>query len=327
MKARSLTLISALALAAALVLSSCAVPTPTRTPSGSASPSPSVSATPVASEHDLLSPGLAQQVVAQLVEATNGKPVVRVVIARTQVRLTYIDDGDRPRSMVWLGGVITPSDDGTDLVAATSFDPNSFNLSDVAQLFATAAQISGSHDKQELQINEYDHKRILMTVTTSPESSTIFFDRDGALVPRLNLSLENDLAAGLNDVYDTRLFVVEVGVTVDSTDPMTSANQAWADVVTTPGVIERRIRTATVPMFATQRRETPSTQQFDRTAINPEVISQLIRTAPLQLEQPDATVISVTVSQPLGADQPRITIEAAGSRLVTDLAGTKIDNP
>lgn len=312
-----------------LALSSCAATLPAQTTSRS--PSPSMSATPSASaipaSHDLFAPGLAQQVVSELVTAAAGKPVVRVVINRTQARLTYIGDGDRPRSMVWLAGVITPSDDGTDLVAATSFDPNTFNLSDVASLFTIAAQVSGSAERQELQINEYDHRQILMTVTTSPESSTVFFDRDGNPIPRLDLTVDKDLAIGLNDVYYHRRFVLTVSVTVDSADVMSSADQVWVDVLDTPGVVERRIRTATVPMFITRHRETPSTLPFDQTVIDPAVIGQLIRTAPLLLEQPDVTTVTVTVNQPADADQPRITVESGGSKVVTDLMGNKIENP
>lgn len=325
--ARRLTLIPASVLAVAVALSACSVSAPTRTPSvqTSASALPSPSAIPA--DHDLLSPGLAQQVVAELVAAADGKPVVRVVISRTQARLTYIDDGDRPRSMVWIAGIITPSDDGTDLVAATSFNPNTFNLSNIAELFSVAALLSGSVERQELQINEYDHKQVLMTVTTSPESSTVFFDRNGDLIPRLDFSLEENLAAGLESVYGTRMLIQEAGVTIDSANPMGTGNQVWADVVTVPGVVERRIRTATVPMFQTQRREAPTNQPFDRSLIDPAVINELIRTAPEQLEQPDATTVTVRVNQPATADEPRITVEAGGAKLVTDLAGTKIDNP
>lgn len=309
------------------MLSSCAMPSPTAQSSPTtAASTPSASASVLAAESDLYSPGLAQQVVSELVDATGGEPIVRVVISRTQARVTYIGSGDRPSSMVWSNGVITPSDDGTDLVAATSFDPNTFDLSDIAALFTEAALLSGSNEKQELQINEYDHGQVLMTVTTTPESSTVFFDRDGAPIPRLDLTDDADLAAGLDDVYDTRLLVLQVGVTVSAGDTAGVGDQVWADVVTTPDMVERRIRTATVPMFLTQRHETPSNQQFDQTLIDPAVIAQLIRTAPVQLEQPDATDVTITVDQPSDADAPQITVAAGGQQMITDLDGVKIES-
>ena len=44
-------------------------------------------------------------------------------------------------------------------------------------------------------------------------------------------------------------------------------------------------------------------------------------------QQPDVTTVTVTVNQPADADQPRITVESGGSKVVTDLMGNKIENP
>lgn len=295
------------------------IPAPSGSPSPSAVPNPSPSASATSSipaAHDLFTAGLAQEVVVELVAAADGKPVVRVVLDRTKARLTYVDEGDRPRSLVWQAGTITPSDDGTDLVAAVSFDPNRFNLTDVAVLFATAAELSGSSTRQELQINDYDHGEVLMTITTSPESSTVFFDRDGTPIPRLDLDVDADLARALDDVLASRALVVEVGIT--------RGQQVWTDVVVGPGVIERRIRPVNMPMYLAQRRETPNTQQFDASLVDPAVLGLLLRTAPGLLgKQPDSPV-SLRVLQPMDADKPRIMVDADGAQLVTDLAGAPI---
>lgn len=303
----------------ALLLSACANPAPTLTASPTASPTTSGSA-----GRDLFSPGLAQEVVAELVAAAEGKPVVRVVLDRTRARLTYVDTGDRPRSMVWLAGVISSSDDGTDLVAATSFNPADFNLINVAVLFATAARLSGSENHQELQINEYDHGGVLMTITTSPESSTVFFDREGTLIPRLRLSTDAGLSIGLNDILENRIYVVAVGATITNTS---ASSQLWADVVATSGVLERRIRPANMPMYLTKRRETPTTTQFDSSLIDPQVVGRLIRTGPSMLGKPNGSPLTLTITQPADQPAPRITVDVGSSQLVTDLAGAPIENP
>lgn len=279
------------------------------------SPGTSVTAT-IPAAHDLFTPGLAQQAVTELVAAAEGKPVVRLVLDRTRARLTFVDAGDRPRSLVWQAGVITPSDDGTDLVAAASFDPARFNLTDVAALFATAADLSGSSTRQELQINEYDRGRIFMTITTSPESSTVFFDLDGVPVPRLDFAVDADLAAGIQDVLVNRLLVVEVGLDHPS--------QIWVDVVTSPGILERRIRPANQPMYYTQRRETAATSEFEASLIDPAVLARLIRIAPgLYGKQPDSPV-SLRILQPADAAAPRVEVGVGASELVTDLAGAPL---
>lgn len=296
-------------------------PTPTPTPTqpsatsavSSASVTPSPSTLPVA--YDLFTKGRAAEVVAQLVAAADGKPVVRVVLNRTSARLTYVDEGERPRSVVWQAGRISPSDDGTDLVAATSFDPLRFNLSDIETLFATAAEVSGSKSRQELQINEYDHGQIYLTVTTTPESSTVFFDRDGVLVPRLDFSVAQDVATGIADVLENRLIVIEIGM---------NADQVWADVLVSPGVVERRIRPANQPMYLTQRRENPPGGQFEASMVDPEVLARLMRIAPDLVGEVSGSPVAVRVFQPVVDAQPQILVDVDGTQLVRDLSGVPL---
>lgn len=265
--------------------------------------------------YDLFTQGRATEVVAQLVAAAEGRPIVRLVLNRTSARLTFVADGERPRSVVWQAGRISPSDDGTDLVAATSFDPLRFNLSDVEGLFATAADVSGSKSRQELQINEYDHGEIYMTVTTTPESSTVFFDRDGVLVPRLRFAVEEDVAIGVADVLAGRLIVIEIGM---------KAEQVWADVLASPGVVERRIRPANQPMYLTQRRETPAGGQFEASLVDANLLARLMRVAPDLVGEEPGSPVSLRVVQPDADAQPQIMIDVNGAQVVTDLSGAPL---
>lgn len=299
--------------------SSPTTPSPTATPSGSGATLANATATPLPVAYDLFTKGRATQVVAQLVAASDGKPVVRLVVDRTRARLTYVDEGDRPRSVVWEAGKISPSDDGTDLVASTSFDPLMFDLSDVETLFQIAATISGSSARQELQIVEYDHGQIYMTVTTTPESSTVFFGRDGVPVARLNLTLADNLATGISDALVDRSLVVEVGVS--------GSDQVWVDVVLSPGIVERRIRPANQPMYLAQRRETPSGEQFDAALIDPQVLALLMRTAPGLLGEDPAAPVSLRITQPAGASAPRVALQVESAQLITDLAGEPLLEP
>lgn len=304
-----------------ILLSGCIHATPANPEGRPGSPSvPSTPATPsIPAAHDMLTPGLAQEVTAELVAAAGGDPIVRLVLDRTRLRITYVAEDARPRSLVWQAGAITPSDDGTDLVTAVSFDPNRFNLTDVATLFTTAAGLSGSNTRQELQINEYNHGQVLMTITTTPESSTVFFDREGVLIPRLDLGIDADLARGLGDVLDGRVMVVQIGIT--------RSQRVWADLVVSPGIVERRIRPVNMPMYLTQRRETPGTEQFDASLVDPAVLGLLLRTAPGLLGEDPGTPVSLQVFQPEDAPAPRIVVDVAASQLVTDLAGAPLTEP
>lgn len=311
------------------MLASCAPAGPTAASSLPTAPSsapttpsvrPSASGSDaLAPEHDLFTPGLAQQVVADLVAAAGWKPVVRVTIDRGQARLTYVDSGDRPASVLWRAGKITPSDDGTDLVAAASFDPTAFELGDIAGLFRQAAEVAGSAARQELQLTEYDHGEVLMTVTTTPESMTVFFDATGQLIPRLDYSQGADIATALAEVTTGRLLVVAVGIDDDQ--------QVWADVVAGPGIVERRFRPANVPMYLAQRRETPASTQFDHALIDPNILGLLLRTGPGLLEQPATAPVTLLVEQPITASEPQISITVNGAELTTDLSGVPVSQP
>lgn len=303
-----------LSIVLAVLLGACANPPSTR-PLHSPTPTPEPT---VSAAHDLLSPGMAEKVVADLVNAAQGRPIVRVVIDRTRARLTYVGEGNRPHSIVWLAGVISPSDDGTDLVSTTkSFDPTRFNLSDVATLFTLAGMISGSTSRQELQINEYDHGQVYLTVTTSPESTTVFFDRDGILITQLDLTRDHHIAKGVEEVLDGRAFALELGFTSDQ--------QVWADVLASPGVIERRIRPLQRPMYLSQRRETPAGLPFDVGQIDLLVVGRLSRTAPALLDKPAASPVTLTIDQPAQATEPQITISVDGAQLELDLAGSPVE--
>ncbi|MGI5951598.1 MAG: hypothetical protein ACOX61_07100 [Brooklawnia sp.] len=294
----------------AMVLAACSNP-----PVGRPSPTPTPTATAShAQPHDLLAPGMAEEVVERLVQAADGRPIVRVIIDRTRAHLTYLGEGDRPASFTWLAGVVSPSDDGTDLALdATSFDPNRFNLSNIAALFQVAGMIAESTSRQQLQITEYDHGQVYMSVTTSPESTTVFFDQDGILIPQLDLTADADIAEGIDAVLDGRVFVVELG--------FSETEQVWADVLAGAGVLERRIRPLRRPMYLAQRRESPGTQLFDATQLDVAALGRLLRGATIMLEQPPDTPVVIRITQPADAPAPLITIEAGGSQLVTDLSG------
>lgn len=307
------SLVSAIAVVLTVLLGACTNPPAVR-------PSPSPTRTPtstISAAHDLLAPGLAEEVVAALVEAAHGRPIVRVVLDRTRARLTYVGDGNRPRSIVWLAGVISPSDDGTDLVSTTkSFDPTRFNLSDVATLFTLAGMISQSTSRQELQINEYDHGQVYMTVTTSPESTTVFFDQNGILIKQLRLNRDADIAHGIDEVLAGRALVLELGFQDD---------QLWADVLASPGVIERRIRPLQRPMYLSQRRETPSGVPFDIGQVDPATLGRLLRTAPALLGRPASSPVTLQIAQPADASEPQITVTVDGEQLELDLSGAPIE--
>ena len=303
-----------------LLLTGChfhASPTPTPTPSApgnSATPSRSTTLS-IDPAHDLFTPGLAAQVVAELAGKARG-PIVRVVIDRTQVRLTYVASGDRPATLKWTKGETTESDDGTDLVTATPFDPAAFNLTDIAALFAQASEIAGDDTRQELQINEYNLGQVLMTVTTNPETTTVFFNADGTLIPRLDLTDNEALATAIADATAGQ---APDAVVIDRDQ------QVAADYRRPNGIVERRIRPMTGPVYITRRKETLSTIAFDPAQIDVAVVGRILRTYPGMLSNSSASPITITISREAEDPQPRLRVAVGNQVEVLDLTGVPVD--
>ncbi len=180
------------------------------------------------------------------------------------------------------------------------------------------AAVSGSSSQQELQINEYNQGRVLMTVTTNPETSTVFFRHDASLISRLDFSTEQGLAEGLRDAVDGAQQVIAVGLLADN-------GGLFVDVIAEEGVVERRIRQAALPMFSSRRKQpTTAALTFDPTLISAAAITQQttsLRTLPQA--EPDASVLfTIAVDPKLGV--PVITFNAAGTTVITDLAGNDL---
>ena len=202
----------------------CLLAAPSALPTAAVSPT----RTPVI---DLTQDGNARRAVDELAARAGDGPVIRVTVNAFEATLTYLEPKDTPLplktpspaaatdfqavSLGWVGGVIEELDSDVAYIQQTTFSPADYNLEAVARMFRDAAAVSGSSSQQELQINEYNQGRVLMTVTTNPETSTVFFRHDASLISRLDFSTDNsaascgqDLAAGragrIGAVHDRR---------------------------------------------------------------------------------------------------------------------------
>lgn len=313
-----------------LLLAACAAPTPV---GSSAQPTTGISPTrtPLI---DLTQDGNARIAVDELAARAGDRPVIRVTVNAFEATLTYLEPKAAPlpvktpsasaptdyeaMSLGWVGGTIEELDSDVAYIQQTTFNPAEFNLEALARMFQDAAAVSGSSSQQELQINEYNQGRVLMTVTTNPETSTVFFRHDASLISRLDFSTEQGLGEGLRDAVDGAEQVIAVGLLPDN-------GGLFVDVIAEEGVVDRRIRQSTLPMFSSGRKQsTTSAVTFDPGLISPAVIAQQTTSLPtLQQAEPDASVLfTIAVDPRLGA--PVITFNVAGTTVITDLAGNDL---
>ena len=261
---------------------------------------------------ELLAPGAAQKVVGELLgQIADPSSVVRLRITGDQARLTYVDEWSKPVSEIWRDGKITTQDEGTDTVVSSSFDPRDFNISDVGAMFEKSAQLCGSAENQELQITEYANSKILMTVSTTPESSTVFFRPDATVIMPLDFTSAEDVSQALTEAVGPSTRILAAGLTAD---------QLCVDVASGPGTVTRRIRKTSVPVYSLQRKQSISDEPFAPSLIDAKILAEKFAVA----AESESKDFVATVKQQEDEDHPFINFSYGGTQELTSLDGTPI---
>lgn len=270
--------------------------------SGSASPSdsptPSASVTllpdsdfPLSYEiPQTLIDGGAAVVVAKLHAVAQQLPVLKVDITKDEARLTALTPDKSVVSYAWRDGLITPVDSDLQYLEQATFDPATFPLDNVARMFDVADLRGVRGEVQTLQIVEYRAGEVLMTVTSRPETSTVFFRPDGTAIAELGLTSVDDITAGLAEV------------TLDSTEAyavgFSSARGYWADLPDAEdGVILNRSRTGGLPTFETRRSEATALSTFSPTLLNPAALARSVAAYQESPEQECEVVVDMSLQR------------------------------
>ncbi|MDR1355460.1 MAG: hypothetical protein LBJ43_04290 [Propionibacteriaceae bacterium] len=251
-----------------LVTACTAWSNPNKTPSVSLIPP---SATPA---YGLLLPGAAAAALAELQTKVGDAPILRVTLTAQQATLTYLDIAtERPMTLRWENNVIEQLDLGIVWVNQASFKLSDFVLDDLGAMFRAAAEVSGSDINQELQITEYNEARVLMSVTTSPESVPVFFYPNASMVNQLDFTTSGGVKEAIRDSCVTAR-VLAIGL---------DQQGFWADIRRDVETIERFIRPAGLPVYSTLRSQSSELTEFDCALADAEVISNLLVRLPAEL--------------------------------------------
>ncbi|SHJ73688.1 hypothetical protein SAMN02745244_03150 [Tessaracoccus bendigoensis DSM 12906] len=313
-----------IAVACALLLSSCS---PTGSGEGitaqpTISSSPSVSSvapttTPVPEEQfpisypitNSLISGDAADVVARLHEVAGNQPALKVDLTSKQATLTALLPDDRVASYRWENGEITEVDSDIQYLGQATFDPAEYPLASLGRMF-DIADLRGVRGELVLQIVEYRAGQIIMTVTSRPESRTVFFRKDGTAVASLGLTSVADLTEGIGDVVgdSTEAYSVTVSPTAGYSADLPDDEQ---------GVVLNRTRPTDMPTFETRRSGLPSGGTFDPALIKPEALAKAIaRTQNTPSEQ-----CSVTIDMTQNRSAPVARIQCGSSTSYADMDG------
>ena len=294
----------ALAAVFVLLLAGCVFPgarqTPTTSPTG----------------RDFTVPGAAAAMVQQLLARAGHRQALMVEVTTGTVQVSVLTTDHKPVTWAYREGEIEQVPSDLAYVDQATFDVSEFNLSDVGGLFRAAASMSGSEENQSLTIVDYSAGEVMMSVSTVPESRTVFFNPDGSLLEQLNFDAPGGIARGIEAITGYRTMVYSL--TVDS------VQGAWVEYPGEDEKVIRRTRTAKVPVTTNVRAETVDLPLISAARVDPEVIWRVLDSVRGTPDVPEDAPWNVVADDRDRVGLPRLHFTIGPKTLVTDLAGNLV---
>ncbi|MCC6494854.1 MAG: hypothetical protein IT193_01200 [Propionibacteriaceae bacterium] len=270
---------------------------------------------PTPSEPDFTKPGAAVAMVDSLLAEAGSRRALMVEITESSVQVSVLTADDQPVTWAYRGGKSAEVTSDLAYVDQATFDVSEFNISDVGALFRAATNMSGSEEKQGLTIVDYSGGEVTMSVSTFPESQTVFFNPDGSLLQVLNFDAPGGIDDGVAEVLESRFTVYSVTIQSDQ--------GVWAEFPgTEDGTTVRRTRTAKVPVTTNIRNETVDLPLISTSRVRPEVIWELVDDLRGSSEVPEDSKWSVVIDDRDRTGYPRMRFTIGPKSVVTDLNGT-----
>ncbi len=254
-----------------------------------------------------------------LAAAGGGDPIMVEVTEHTATVSVLRHDSTEPVTWAYRDAVVQQVDSDLQYVDQASFAVGDFDFSDLGRLFRVAAAVSGSTEQQTLQIVDYSGGRVVMTVTTNPESRTVFFNPDGSLLAELDYHTAEGVADGLAVVLEDRIAVQRVGVD--------SETGAWVEYRGPDASTVHRRRPAKVPLTTISRDEVLPLTGFAAGIVDPAAIWRVVEREPDETTPMDELAWSVVIEDRTESGTPRMYFSIGAEAIVTDLAGRRISEP
>ena len=254
--------------------------------------------------------------VNQLLARAGSRRLLMVEITDSTVQLSVLDADDSPSTWAYRDGELGEVPSDLAYVDQATFEIDNFNISDVGGLFRAAAGMSGSEENQSLTIVDYSGGEVMMSVSTIPESRTVFFNPSGSLLALLDFDTPGGVAEGIAEAIGTRVMVHSVSVESDQ--------GAWIDYPGDEETTIRRTRTAKVPVTTVARAETVDLPLFPAIRVDPEAVWDVVDAIRGTDDIPEEAPWSVMIDDRDRLSTPRMHFTIGSRVVVTDLAGTVI---
>lgn len=278
---------------------------PSRSDTPVPEPTPSLPVTfPVTSP---LIDGGAATVVAELHELSGLRPALKLDVSVDEVTLVVLDKDLAARGYRWREGTIDTAETDVEYLRQTIFWPTDFTLDNVHLIFDNAALLGTSQSSQNLQVVEYRPGQVLMSVTTTPESATIFFRPDGSVFRSLDTTSVTDIREGIADVAKGARLVFSIG--------FDSQLGYWSELPVGDDTTERRSRMSNRPTYLSQRNGTPPLEPFDPGQVDPAALARTISSYNAN------NGCAVEIDNRFDRVKPVVTYKCDGETYHSDLAG------
>ena len=291
-------------------------PQPTQTTPTASAPSSSPTASPspdaaLPMPFPVFGPVVADaaDVVAMLHQVARGLPALKVDITARQVTLTVLRGDGSVASYRWEAGYINRVDSDIEYLGQATFDPADYPIGSAPRMF-DVADLRGVRGELVLQVVEYRPGEVVMTVTSRPESETVFFRRDGSAVATLGGTSVADIADGIAAVVGEAVEVYALG--------FNAQRGYWADLPgEQEGTVINRSRVGGIPVFTTLRTEVFQYPAFDPGLVRPESLAKSI--AMFQTDPAETCDVRIDMSNARSA--PVVRVDCAGTVSYADLDG------
>jgi hypothetical protein len=253
--------------------------------------------------------------VHQLLTMAGSTKVLMVRITAGDVEVSVLAD---QKAVTWAyrDGEAGKVNSDLQYVDQATFEVDGFNLSDVGALFRAAAGQCGSSSRQSLTIVDSSGGEVAMSVSTEPESRTVFFNPDGTLTPLLNFDTSSGVSAGIHDVLGDRSMVYSVAVISDQ--GVTAEFPG-----STTNAIVRRTRGAKVPVITTTRSGSDQ-RPFAASRVSAAAIWKVVTQTRGQADIAEGSKWSVTIDNRDKLSAPRMYFSFGFTVVVADIDGTII---
>lgn len=306
----------------ALLVAGCAPSQPPAPPRPSPTPSDTVTPSLIPTEEreptlpllheitgSLLEGDNAADVISELERVADDKPVLKLDLTANEATVVVLDDG-KAAAYRWADDVIDETTTDFQYFDQQTFDPDSFPLDSIGRMF-DIADLLEVRGELVYQIQQYRQDEVLQTVSSRPETTTVFFREDASAVPKLGVTSAADIRLGLKDVAGDAAEIHQFGF-----DP---EKGFWAELTDEGKPISRK-RTGGIPTF-----EAPSTPDEGLTPFDPGLVDPAVVAQTITRLSPDGSPCGVVVERTENDELPTMEFTCDGVGHHTDIRGRELD--